>query len=166
MISLLIEAALRTLLVALAVAAGLHLLRVSNVLAQKKVWCLVLAAALLMPLLVRWQWLSASALIRVPLQSWGQSTASQPAQVAPAPSAALPPDSAQSSEPSLQTVWHFDAPASSPAPQFTPRHSAFHDSLALLSWRRRSAAPASSLWSRRDSQAMDNRQAGPPGCGL
>jgi beta-lactamase regulating signal transducer with metallopeptidase domain len=84
-LSSLIEAALRTLLVALAVGAGLRLLRVSNVLAQKKAWCLVLAAALAMPLLTRWQWLSASALIHVPAPSWGQSTNSQPAETASAP---------------------------------------------------------------------------------
>jgi len=86
MISLLIEAALRTLLVALAVAGGLRLLRVSNVLAQKWTWCLVLAAALAMPLLMRWQWLSASAPIRVPVHPWGQRAESRPADAANAPS--------------------------------------------------------------------------------
>jgi beta-lactamase regulating signal transducer with metallopeptidase domain len=84
-LSSLIEAALRTLLVALAVGAGLRLLRVSNVLAQKKAWCLVLAAALAMPLLMRWQWLSVSALIHVPAPSWGQSANSQPAETASVP---------------------------------------------------------------------------------
>lgn len=92
MISLLIEAALRTLLVALAVAGGLRLLRVSNVLAQKKAWGLVLAAALLMPLLMRWQWLSASAPIRVPVHAWGQPADSRPVDVAPA--SATPPSTA------------------------------------------------------------------------
>jgi beta-lactamase regulating signal transducer with metallopeptidase domain len=84
-LSSLIEAALRTLLVALAVGAGMRLLRVSNVLAQKKAWCLVLAAAIAMPLLMRWQWLSASAPIHVPAPSWGQSANSQPAETAIAP---------------------------------------------------------------------------------
>jgi beta-lactamase regulating signal transducer with metallopeptidase domain len=92
MISLLIEAALRTLLVALAVAGGLRLLRVSNVLAQKRTWCLVLAAALAMPLLMRWQWLSASAPIRVPVHFWGQRADSRPAEAATAPS--YPPSAA------------------------------------------------------------------------
>jgi beta-lactamase regulating signal transducer with metallopeptidase domain len=82
MISLLIEAALRTLLVALAVAGGLRLLRVSNVLAQKRTWGLVLAAALLMPLLMRWQWLTASAPIRVPMQTWAQLADFRPAGAA------------------------------------------------------------------------------------
>jgi beta-lactamase regulating signal transducer with metallopeptidase domain/DUF4097 and DUF4098 domain-containing protein YvlB len=72
MIPLLIEAALRMLAVALVVAAGLRLLRVSNVLAQKSAWCIVLVAALAMPLLMRWQWLSASAPIRVQTHFAGQ----------------------------------------------------------------------------------------------
>jgi hypothetical protein len=55
MISVLLEAALRTLLVALVVWAGLRALRVSNVLAQKAAWGMVLAAALLMPWAMRWQ---------------------------------------------------------------------------------------------------------------
>jgi beta-lactamase regulating signal transducer with metallopeptidase domain len=84
-LSSLLEAALRTLLVALAVGAGLRLLRVSNVLAQKKAWCLVLAAAIAMPLLMRWQWLSVSASIRVPAPSWGQSANSRPVETASAP---------------------------------------------------------------------------------
>ena len=78
MISMLAESALRTLLVALAVAGGLRLLRVSNVLAQKKAWGLVLVAALLMPLLMRWQWLSAFAPIRVPVHFWAQSSNARP----------------------------------------------------------------------------------------
>jgi hypothetical protein len=64
---LLIEAALRALLVALVVWAGLRLLRVGNVLAQKTVWALVLAAAVAMPLLMRWQGLPGFAILRVPL---------------------------------------------------------------------------------------------------
>jgi BlaR1 peptidase M56 len=52
MIPSLIEAALRSVLVAIAVWAGLRVFRVSNVLAQKAAWGLVLASALLMPLLL------------------------------------------------------------------------------------------------------------------
>jgi hypothetical protein len=52
MISSLIEAALRSVLVAVAVWAGLRLFRVSNVLAQKAAWGLVLASSLFMPLLL------------------------------------------------------------------------------------------------------------------
>jgi beta-lactamase regulating signal transducer with metallopeptidase domain len=52
MIPSLIEAALRSGLVAIAVWGGLRLFRVSNVLAQKAAWGLVLASAVLMPLLL------------------------------------------------------------------------------------------------------------------
>lgn len=54
MIDLMVEAALRSLLVAVAVWAGLRAFRVRNVLAQKACWGLVLASSLLMPFLVRW----------------------------------------------------------------------------------------------------------------
>jgi beta-lactamase regulating signal transducer with metallopeptidase domain len=46
------EAALRSLLVAMAVWAGLRVFRVSNVVAQKAAWGLVLASAVLMPVLL------------------------------------------------------------------------------------------------------------------
>ena len=51
MISLFVEAALRSLIVGLAVAVGLRIFRISNVLAQKAAWGLVLVSALAMPLL-------------------------------------------------------------------------------------------------------------------
>jgi beta-lactamase regulating signal transducer with metallopeptidase domain len=52
MIPIFIEAALRSLLVGLAVAVGLRMFRVRNVLAQKAAWGLVLVSALAMPLLL------------------------------------------------------------------------------------------------------------------
>ena len=52
MISVFIEAAARSLLVGIAVAAGLRIFRVRNVLAQKAAWGLVLVSALAMPLLL------------------------------------------------------------------------------------------------------------------
>ena len=58
MIPVLVEAALRALLVAVTVWAGLHMCRVSNVLAQKIAWALVLASAVAMPLVMRWHILS------------------------------------------------------------------------------------------------------------
>jgi hypothetical protein len=67
MIAVLIESALRALLVALTVGAGLRLFRVSNVLAQKAAWGLVLACAVAMPLLMRWQVLPASMAFKAPL---------------------------------------------------------------------------------------------------
>ena len=87
MISLIVEAAVRMLAVALAVWGGLRLLRVSNVWAQKAAWGLVLAAALLMPMLMRWQWLSAAAPIRFTAHTWGLTE--KPAQ-ASAPAVAAP----------------------------------------------------------------------------
>ena len=52
MIPSLIEAALRSVLVAFAVWVGLQTFRVRNVLAQKAAWGLVLAAAVFMPMLL------------------------------------------------------------------------------------------------------------------
>ena len=70
MIALLIEAAARSLLVALLVLAGLWAFRVGNVRAQKAAWGLVLAAAILMPLLLpvvaRWSFLPANAGVVLP----------------------------------------------------------------------------------------------------
>ena len=70
MIPSFIEAALRSVLVAMAVWAGLRMLRVGNVLAQKAAWGLVLAAAVVMPMLLplstRWQALPAKATVVLP----------------------------------------------------------------------------------------------------
>ena len=70
MSQLLIETALRSLLVALVVWAGMQALRTRNVLAQKAAWSGVLGAALLMPLLVtaaaRWPELPGNAGIVLP----------------------------------------------------------------------------------------------------
>ncbi len=66
MIQALIEAALRALIVALAVWVGLRVFRVSNVLAQKTAWGLVLVCAVVMPLMMRWQVLPASIAFTIP----------------------------------------------------------------------------------------------------
>jgi hypothetical protein len=50
--SLLLEAALRSVLLALFVWTGLRVVAVRNVVAQKAAWGLVLASALLMPLVL------------------------------------------------------------------------------------------------------------------
>jgi beta-lactamase regulating signal transducer with metallopeptidase domain len=73
LIPTLFEAALRALLVALTVWAGLRLLRVGNVPAQKVAWGLVLTAAFLMPLLMHWQWLPARATFKMPAAAWSQA---------------------------------------------------------------------------------------------
>jgi beta-lactamase regulating signal transducer with metallopeptidase domain len=75
MIFTLIEAALRSLIVAAAVWAGLRALRVSNVVAQKRAWGLVLFSALLMPLLMQWKALPAGMAIVLPAQPWQQQLA-------------------------------------------------------------------------------------------
>jgi BlaR1 peptidase M56/Putative adhesin len=70
MIPVLIEAALRSLLVGLVVAVGMRVFRIHNVVAQKAAWGLVLTAALAMPWLLptvgRWQLLPESASIVLP----------------------------------------------------------------------------------------------------
>jgi hypothetical protein len=70
MISILIEAALRSLLFGLVVAIGLRAFRVRNVVAQKSAWTFVLVAAFAMPLLrpvaARWHLLPAGANILLP----------------------------------------------------------------------------------------------------
>src|SRR5215469_2144623 len=79
-ILVLAEAAARALLVACVVAAGLHLLARHHVPAQKTAWGLVLAGALLMPVLAPWAgkatWLPSGATWVVPAHSWSQLIAS------------------------------------------------------------------------------------------
>jgi hypothetical protein len=87
MIPALVEAALRALLVALTVGAGLRLFRVGNVLAQKAAWGLTLVAALAMPMVMRWQVLPAAAALRVSPTSW--MLASRLQTEAPASSSAV-----------------------------------------------------------------------------
>jgi beta-lactamase regulating signal transducer with metallopeptidase domain len=87
LVPLLLEAALRALLAAFTVWAGLRLLRISNVLVQKAAWCLVLVAALAMPLTPRLQWLPSYAAVRLPALPWSLLPDSRPAA---APALALP----------------------------------------------------------------------------
>jgi len=81
MIETMLEAALRSLILALAVWSGLRVFRVRNVVAQKAAWGLVLATALLMPFLAPQlaRLLPAETSLRLPL-----GTAIPPAQVVPA----------------------------------------------------------------------------------
>lgn len=88
MTGLMIEAALRGLLFAAVVGAGLGALRVSNVPARKAAWTLVLIASLAMPFLMRapllakmprgWSWV-----VPVRLPAASVTPAAEPAQVAP-----------------------------------------------------------------------------------
>jgi len=68
--SVLLEAVFRALIAGVAVWGGLRLLRVKNLLAQKAAWGLVLMAGVAMPLLMRWQWVPAWALVKLPAPSW------------------------------------------------------------------------------------------------
>ena len=70
MIPLLIESALRALVVAFTVWAGLRLFRVGNVPAQKIAWGLVLACAVAMPMAMRWPGLQGLLTVRVPGTLW------------------------------------------------------------------------------------------------
>jgi hypothetical protein len=92
MISMLIEAALRALIVALTVWSGLRLFRVGNVLAQKIAWGLVLACAVAMPQLMRWQVLPSSITVKVPATSWPMTPKSSPTREAMALSAPGDPE--------------------------------------------------------------------------
>lgn len=70
MIPIFVDASVRSLLVGLAVAAGLRIFRVRNVMAQKAAWGLVLAAAIVMPVLLpvmaQWHLLPAGVNIVLP----------------------------------------------------------------------------------------------------
>jgi beta-lactamase regulating signal transducer with metallopeptidase domain len=77
-----LEAALRALLAAIAVWTGLRLLRVANVLVLKAAWALVLVAAFALPLAPNWLSLPAWAALKLP---WFSATP----QVAIAPTADL-----------------------------------------------------------------------------
>ena len=113
----LVEAALRALLVAFAVWAGLRLFGIRNVLAQKAAWGLVLVAALNMPLAMnlgmRWQLLPAWAAIRLPQNPWAQATSSRPAAPATrsiAPVAVSLPETTQIQHPASAGGDRFPAP--------------------------------------------------------
>jgi beta-lactamase regulating signal transducer with metallopeptidase domain len=83
MMPVMLEAALRSLLLAMVVWGGLRALRVRNVVAQKAAWGLVLGAALLMPLLapLAARFLPASAAVTLPFHSVAQPAQVQPVQV-------------------------------------------------------------------------------------
>jgi len=131
MISLFLESALRSLVLALAVFAGLRLFRVRNVLAQKAAWGLVLVSALAMPLLLpltaRLQILPVNAgffagdaqTLLQELQARIQSHPSRPFKPAPVIAAMPDPEATRSATPpSAATTPSARATASdAPAPQ-------------------------------------------------
>ena len=130
------DAALRALLVACAVGAGLRILAPRHVPAQKTGWGLVLAGALLMPIVAPWAghatWLPTQATFVVPAHTWseyvrsrvaafGSKTSAETPYAAPAPGPAaaaktsFAPDAAAAveridvSQPASQAN-HFPAP--------------------------------------------------------
>src|SRR6266702_552985 len=124
----LVDAALRSLLVAAAVWAGLRLLRAHNVVTQKAAWGLVLAGALLMPVVAPWAarlpWLPAKAMLVLPANPWLQWLTGKPdSQVKPtqtlaAPSA--PADSALNTHPVAVPLRHSKAAAAPTIPRLQP----------------------------------------------
>jgi beta-lactamase regulating signal transducer with metallopeptidase domain/predicted nucleic acid-binding Zn-ribbon protein len=135
MMPLMVEAALRSLLLALAVGAGLRAFSVRNVLAQKASWGLVLALALLMPVLApvaaRWQFLPATATLILPphpielLKNWQPApqavTSFAPESVSPA--AAIP----RMGKNSAPTAASFDNSEPAPAPSSAAPASVISD---------------------------------------
>ena len=68
-LTVILEAAFRSIVMALAVWAGIRMMRVHHVLAQKLAWVLVLLAAVLMPLVMRAPFLALDRAIEIPLRS-------------------------------------------------------------------------------------------------
>jgi predicted nucleic acid-binding Zn-ribbon protein len=69
MLTLILEAAFRSLLMGVCVWAGIRMLRVHHVLAQKVAWVLVLVAAGVMPLVMRAPFLALDRAIHIPVQA-------------------------------------------------------------------------------------------------
>ena len=69
MLTFVLEAAMRSLLMALAVWTAIRLLRVQAVFAQKVAWVLVLMAAGAMPLVMHTPWLALNRALRIPLRA-------------------------------------------------------------------------------------------------
>ena len=139
MIEVFVEAALRSLLAGLAVALGLRIFRVRNVLAQKAAWGLVLVSALAMPLLLpitaRWHLLPAGVNLILPahpmtlleelqahIQAKGGASTKLPSQAAPIyhgnpPNVHEPPAPEQSAAPRAGEGSSRTAPASGASKQ-------------------------------------------------
>ena len=129
MIPVFLEATLRSILLGLAVAAGLRLFRVRNVVAQKSAWGLVLVSALAMPLLLpitaQWHILPDGAALALPahpmtllqeLQERILAKGSSPVKIAP-PKLEVPqtdlPDTEEAASPEPAAA----APAEAPSPR-------------------------------------------------
>jgi predicted nucleic acid-binding Zn-ribbon protein len=84
MLTFILEAAFRSLLMALAVWTSIRLLRVQAVLAQKVAWVLVLLAAGTMPLVMRAPFLALNKAMRIPIRSFANSGRQTAKPTAPA----------------------------------------------------------------------------------
>ena len=116
MIATMLEAALRSVILALAVWAGLRIFRVRNVVAQKAAWGLVLAAALLMPILAPQlaRLLPTGASLRLPMH-----TVPPAAQLQAVNLDSVPPVAAVRMSPTSATSAHIvPKHASAPSPYF------------------------------------------------
>jgi beta-lactamase regulating signal transducer with metallopeptidase domain/predicted nucleic acid-binding Zn-ribbon protein len=67
---ILLDAALRALIIALVLWLGMRLLRISNALVQKAAWTVVLGAAVAMPFVIRWQPRPSWAVVSLPATAW------------------------------------------------------------------------------------------------
>jgi beta-lactamase regulating signal transducer with metallopeptidase domain len=89
-----LEAALRSLLMAAAVWGAIRLLRVQAVMAQKLAWAMVLVGAGIMPLIMHTPWLALDSALRIPIRAFARGE--QPAvQALVAPSISRPADTAE-----------------------------------------------------------------------
>ena len=118
LLSGLVEAAGRSLLVAAAVGAGLAALRMRNVVAQKAAWILVLGAAMLMPVLAPWAshatWVPQQAILQIPRLAWPLRQVASTAGLKSADRIAVTQGPLQSApaEPAPAAHHEFGAPAS------------------------------------------------------
>lgn len=120
MLTFILEAAMRSIVMAAAVWGVIRLLRVQAVVAQKVAWVLVLAAAALMPLVMHSPWLELQRAVRIPLQGVSVRQAAQAMMSRLLPLAGKV-SAAQASAQPAQAIVHMQNPA-----QVSKPHSAMH----------------------------------------
>jgi len=85
-LGVMVDAAARSLLLAATVGMGLLVLRTRNVVAQKAAWMLVLASAMLMPVVAPWAermpWVPAQAIMNLPRSEWPAAHRARSAETA------------------------------------------------------------------------------------
>lgn len=134
--SLILEAALRALVGAAAVYAGLRILRIANVLVLKAAWALVLVAALTLPLVPHWQSLPAWAALKLPAfpavsaLRYAAPLASTKVQSSSQPALA----SSSNATPRISYSSRYPAPAISDSHFESASDTASQESSAAISW--------------------------------